>query len=70
MEDIKVSRCGVCGAEALLKKRIKNGVRLSWVECCGPMRHRTEDHFGADMAILEWTGIRTKAIIMGCHHEA
>ena len=65
----KASACKICGAEARVNRREKNGLALYWVECCGPMRHRTEDHYSADAAIFEWEGIRTKAIIIGAKSE-
>ena len=65
----KASACKICGAEARLNVRFENRATLWWVECCGPMRHRTDDNYSKNAAMFEWEMIRTKAVIMASESE-
>ena len=66
----KASACKICGAEARLNVRFENRATLWWVECCGPMRHRTEDFKNMISTTEDWNRIATDAMLMEARDEA
>lgn len=49
-----VCDCVVCGKKARHRSTEVNGQTVHWIECCGEMRHRTEERASQGRAVLDW----------------